>query len=178
MKKNKIVLIGFMGSGKTVVGRFLSRHLEWDFTDTDEEIEKVTGLSIMQIFRKYGERRFRSEEELILKKLINKKDLVIATGGSIDLENHNLELLKEDGFFVLLEADLDVLYQRLSRKNNRPFIGKRPDLDKVEELLKARKDQYENLADIRVDTTKLSVEEAAVLIAEKYQELEHKIELE
>lgn len=171
MKKNKIILIGFMGSGKTVVGRYLSRQMEWDFIDTDEEIEKVTGMSIMQLFRKYGERRFRSEEELVLKKLLDKNELVIATGGSIDLDNHNLELLKGEGYFALLEADLDVLYQRLSRKNNRPLIGKKPDLDMVKDMLVTRKEQYIKLADLTIDTSKLSVEEAAHMIADKYQEI-------
>lgn len=124
-KITKIVLIGFMGSGKTVVGRNLSRLLEWDFIDTDEEIERITGCTILQLFKKYGELRFRSEEELILKKLVKRDKLVLATGGSMDLENHNLELLKKDGYFVLLQADLDILQQRLSRKNSRPLFGQK-----------------------------------------------------
>ncbi len=168
MQKDKIVLIGFMGSGKTVVGRALSRLLEWQFVDTDEEIEAVTDLSIVQIFKKYGERRFRSEEELVLKKLLNKQHLVVATGGSIQLDNHNLELLRESGYFVLLQAELEVLFQRLSRKNNRPLLGKKPDMARVKELLNAREGQYEELADLIINTSGLTVEETAQKIQRAY----------
>lgn len=168
MQKGKIVLIGFMGSGKTVVGRTLSRLMEWEFIDTDEEIEDVTGLSVLQIFKKYGERRFRSEEELVLKKLLPRKELVVATGGSMDLDNHNLELLKEDGYFILLEAEPTVLLQRLSRKNSRPLLGKKPQMEKVEELLSIRKDQYNQLADYTLNTSGMTVEEAAQSIKEHW----------
>lgn len=168
-KTGKIVLIGFMGSGKTVVGRCLSQLLGWDFIDTDEEIEKVTGCTIVQIFKKYGELRFRSEEELVLKKLLNRKNLVLATGGSMDLDNRNLELLKQDSYFVLLQADLEVLQQRLSRRNSRPLLGKRPELARIEELLAAREGQYLELADYILNTSGLNVEEVAQNIAGHFQ---------
>lgn len=160
----KIVLIGFMGSGKTVVGRALSRLLEWDFVDTDEEIEKVTGHTILQIFKKYGELRFRSEEELVLKKLVNRGKVVLATGGSMDLGNHNLEVIRDNSFFVLLQADLEILQQRLSRKNSRPLLGKKPGLERIEELLKARESQYLQMADHIINTSGLTVEEVALKI--------------
>ena len=165
----KIVLIGFMGSGKTVVGRTLSRLLEWDFVDTDEEIEKVTGCTILQMFKKYGELRFRSEEELILKKLIHRDKLVLATGGSMDLDNHNLELLKQDSYFVLLQAELDILQQRLSRKNSRPLLGKKPEINRIEELLVAREEQYLQLADYTINTSGMTVDEVAEDIAENFK---------
>ncbi len=168
-KITKIVLIGFMGSGKTVVGRNLSRLLEWDFIDTDEEIERITGCTILQLFKKYGELRFRSEEELILKKLVKRDKLVLATGGSMDLENHNLELLKKDGYFVLLQADLDILQQRLSRKNSRPLLGKKPGINKIEELLAAREEQYLLLADYIINTSGMTVDEVAEDIAASFR---------
>ncbi|MGI5892592.1 MAG: shikimate kinase [Bacillota bacterium] len=170
VKKN-IVLIGFMGSGKTVIGRAVSRLTDYEFVDTDGEIEKVTGLTINQIFKKYGQRRFRSEEELVLKKLLNRESLVIAAGGNIDLESDNLELLKESGFFVLLEANPEVLYQRLCRKNTRPLIGKRPTMDRINELLNERREHYEELADFRLDTSEVSVEEAAEMIVKNFEHL-------
>lgn len=83
-EKKNIILIGFMGSGKTVVGRAISRLIDYEFVDTDNEIEKVTGLAIAQIFKKYGKLRFHSEEELAYKKLLNREGLVIATGGNIN----------------------------------------------------------------------------------------------
>ena len=170
-EERNIVLIGFMGSGKTVIGRNLARLLEREFVDTDEEIEKVTGHSVVQLFKKFGERRFRSEEELILKKLHGRSGLVIATGGSMDLENHNLEILKEDGYFVLLQASLDVLQERLSRKTSRPLLGKNPDSAKIQSLLAARESQYLALADFIVNTGELTVEESAKQIADHYRAL-------
>jgi len=166
-----IVLIGFMGSGKTVIGRNLARLLERDFIDTDEEIEKVTDLSVTKLFKKYGERRFRSEEELVIKKLHGREGLVIATGGSMDLDNHNLDLLRDDCWFVHLKASLDILSERLSRKNTRPLLGKNPSSEKIHELLSARMNQYEELADFTLDTGLYSVEECAALIAEHFSAL-------
>ena len=164
----KIVLIGFMGSGKTVAGRVLARLLEWDFADTDEEIEKVTGHTTLKLFKKYGALRFRSEEELILKKLINREKLVIATGGSLNLDNHNLNLLKNNSYFVLLQADLTILQQRLMRKNTRPLLGSRPEISKIEELLAARQAQYLQLADCIINTSNLTVEDVAGKILKEF----------
>lgn len=168
--KKNIVLIGFMGSGKTVIGRAISRLTDYDFIDTDGEIENVTGLSIDQIFKKYGARRFKSEEELILKKLLPRENLIIATGGNIDLDSDNLELLKDSGFFVLLEADPQILQQRLSRKHNRPLLGKKPTMEKINQLLAEKGNHYEKLADFRLDTSCIMVEEAAQIIINEFAE--------
>lgn len=169
MSRENIILIGFMGSGKTVVGRALSRQLSYEFYDTDEKIEEVTGLTIAQIFKKYGERRFRSEEELVIKKLAQKDGQVIATGGSLVLDQHNLDILREGGFFVLLKAEPEIIYQRLCRKNNRPQLGKKPTLEKVKEMIAEREAEYEKLADFSLNTSSFTVEEAASRIANSFR---------
>ncbi|MEG3071305.1 MAG: shikimate kinase [Candidatus Syntrophopropionicum ammoniitolerans] len=87
-----IVLIGFMATGKSTVGRRLAQCLRRTFVDTDKEIEAVTGKTIAQIFAKDGEKRFRSEENLLVKKLVSRKGLVIATGGGLVLNPDNFRL--------------------------------------------------------------------------------------
>jgi shikimate kinase len=169
MKKN-IVLTGFMGSGKTVVGRNIASMLDWEFFDTDLAIQDVTGMPIAQIFKKHGELRFRSEEELVIRRLAQREHMVIASGGSLGPENNNLDLLSKGGFFVLLKAEPEIIYERLRRKNHRPLIGAKPDFEYVKSLLEVRNDHYEKMADLIVNTSEMSVEEAAGRICEKFRE--------
>jgi shikimate kinase len=168
-EKKNIILIGFMGSGKTVVGRAISRLIDYEFVDTDNEIEKVTGLAIAQIFKKYGKLRFHSEEELAYKKLLNREGLVIATGGNINPQGNPLKLLQNKGFFVLLEAKPEILYRRLKRKNTRPMFNKNTTQEELKELVAQQYDYYKNLADFKIDTSKISVETAATAIVKAFR---------
>ena len=92
MGKN-IILTGFMGTGKSTVGTKIAERLNRRFVDMDREIEKLTGMTISELFRRYGEGRFRSEEKLMAKKIAVQDDLVVATGGGIVLDQENIELL-------------------------------------------------------------------------------------
>jgi len=168
--KSNIVLIGYMGSGKTVIGRQVARLLDFDFADTDEEITNVTGLSLPQLFRKHGEIRFRSEERLVLKKLAERKNMVIACGGSLLPENGDISLLKDQGFFVLLTAAPEVIRERLSRKNDRLLLGGRPSLDNINKLLQERENYFQGMADLVVDSGMLNVEDAANRITQAFLE--------
>ncbi|MEG1537251.1 MAG: shikimate kinase, partial [Clostridiales bacterium] len=142
IEKTNIVLIGFMGSGKTVVGRNLANQLAYQFTDTDEEIRSVTGMSLPQLFRKHGEIRFRSEEDLVVKKLAQREHQVIATGGSLTPIPANFELLHQQGWFVLLSADPAVILSRISRKNDRLLLCGKPDLPTLQKLVEEREQMY------------------------------------
>ena len=102
--KNNIILIGFMGSGKSSIGVRLARKLRRSFVDTDREIEKVTGMTVAEIFRRHGEIRFRSEEKLMLMKLIDQENLVIAAGGSLTLDVENIEVFKQNNTIICLKA--------------------------------------------------------------------------
>jgi shikimate kinase len=102
-------------------------------------VEEVTGLSINQIFRKYGETRFRSEEALAVSKIADKENLVIATGGGVVLNPKNVELLKKKGYFVLLTADPEVILERVSRKNTRPLLVKGKTLECINNLIQERR---------------------------------------
>ncbi len=156
-----IVLIGFMGTGKSAIGRVVARSLNYEFIDTDQMIEEVTGLTVNQIFRKHGEIRFRSEEELILNKLAKRDQLVIATGGGAILNPQSMEALKKNGYFVLLTADPEVVLERVSRKNTRPLLAKGRNLDNINKLLAERKDGYLRYADSIINTSHQDIEESA-----------------
>lgn len=159
-----VVLIGFMGTGKSAVGRVVARMLGYKFVDTDQMIEEVTGLSINQIFRKYGQIRFRSEEALVVNKLIGKESLVIATGGGMTLNPENMASLKKLGTIVLLTASPEVILERVSRKNTRPLLKRGKNLASIQELIAERVDAYDECADYTVDTSGSNIEESAIKI--------------
>ena len=162
-----IVLIGFMGSGKTSMGRFLSRELDYDFFDTDKEMENVTGLKVNQIVKKYGKIRFASEERLIVKKLAAMEHTVIATGGSFIDNEDNIKALKDNSIFVFLDVDDDVIIDRLKRRKVRPFTEKGSLSELVPEIYGRRSPVYEKYADITINTTEMTMEETAKEIMDR-----------
>ncbi len=128
----RIFLVGFMGSGKTTLGRALSESLGFDFVDTDEEIEKKEGRTIANIFAIEGEAYFREQESKILKKLLLRKNVVIATGGGVPCFQDNMEEIKKGGISFFLKVDAKTLLQRLKGETNqRPLLNDKED----EELL-------------------------------------------
>lgn len=165
-----VVLIGFMGTGKSAIGRVVAKLLNYQFVDTDQMVEEVTGLSINQIFRKYGEVRFRSEEALAVNKLADKHNLVIATGGGATLNPQSVETLKKTGVFVLLTATPEVILERVSRKNTRPLLAKGKTLDSINNLIAERGESYTKCADITIDTSGRDIEESAEKIVRMIKE--------
>lgn len=165
----KVVLIGFMGTGKTAVGRRLARLLGWDFVDTDTEIESLTGKSVARIFQEYGEVRFRSEENLLCRRLEHSTKTVIATGGGMVLNPENVALLKKNGVLVRLYADPEVIVQRVkAKKKGRPLL--RGDLHaRVKQLLAERNGAYD-IAEFAVDTGKQDPDASARIIYEYLKE--------
>jgi shikimate kinase len=146
----KVVLVGFMGSGKSTVGKLLSERLGVPFVDTDVEVEKRTGMDIPEIFKKKGEEYFRGLERRIIEELLSLPYLlVISTGGGLPAYSNNMELLNKKAFTVYLEADFEVLWRRISEDRNRPLVslGK----EKVKELLERRLPFYE-MAKFKVRT--------------------------
>lgn len=157
MVKN-IVLTGFMGTGKSAIGKRLARLLKRSFYDTDQEVEEVTGLTISQIFAKHGELRFRSEEKLVIRKLAAKENAIIATGGGAVLDDENIKELSENGVLICLTADPEVILARVSKKNTRPLIKKDYGLEEIKEMLEER-DPYYKKADLFIDTSKNGFDE-------------------
>jgi shikimate kinase len=137
----RIALIGFMGSGKTTVGRKLASLLDFSFLDLDEEIERELKMSIPDIFDRYGEGFFRSVEKSICMKLLSKYDnLILSTGGGLPSYNDNMGMLNQKAITVYLKQDFDVLWNRISSDRNRPLV--RLGREKVESLLEERKPFY------------------------------------
>jgi len=153
-----IVIVGFMATGKSTVGRRLAQRLGRAFIDTDKEIEAVTGKTVAQIFARDGAVRFRSEEALLVKKLSAREDLVIATGGGIVLDPENVRLLKESGILIALTASPDVICQRARGKKTRPLLAKGDLREKINALLKEREDVYK-VAELTVNTGVCTVNE-------------------
>ncbi len=158
-----IVLIGFMGSGKSTVGQGLAKRLGYRFIDTDYAIEEVTGLTVEQIFHKHGVKRFRGEEALLVSKLASKENLVIATGGGMVLNPENVKKLRENGVLVSLEASVGVICKRVRSKRTRPLLAKGNLQEKVERLLAERKEAYQ-VAELAVNTDDLSPEKIVNII--------------
>ncbi len=119
----RVFLIGFMGSGKTTIGKLLAERLGWKFIDIDEIIEKKEGMKISDIFKYKGEPYFRKLEKKTLKELIDKnKNTVVATGGGLGADPEALELMKENGFVIWLDVDFEEFKRRCSKDGNRPLL--------------------------------------------------------
>jgi shikimate kinase len=144
-----VVLVGMMGVGKSTVGRMLGTRLGLRFVDTDEEIEKAADLSIAEIFERFGEEYFRDGERRVIARLIGEGPAIIATGGGAFINDATRALIKEQCHSVWIDADLDVLVARVSRRNHRPLlIGKDPRVV-LTDLLEKRGPVYA-MADVRV----------------------------
>lgn len=167
MKAN-IVLIGFMGSGKTTVGKELAKELQMDFIDTDADIEKEAGITIKEMFEKHGESFFRDLETSKAKETDTMENCVISTGGGIILRPENVTALRKNSFVVLLAADSSTIYDRVKGKNDRPLLNVPDPIAKIKELLTARKDKYESAAEFIVITDDKSVYEITNIIKAEY----------
>ncbi len=149
---SNIILIGFMGAGKTVVGRRLAFRLNIPFVDIDREIELLVGLPVTRIFKKYGQIRFRSEEELMLSKICRKSPLVIATGGGAVLKSINRATMKKCGIVVWLQAETETIVERVGLGKGRPLLKGQDVKTVVQGLQRDRKKYYEEVAAIKVST--------------------------
>jgi len=117
-----LVLVGMMGAGKTTVGRRIAARLNRRFLDSDEEIEKAAQMTIPEIFAQRGEPEFRTGETRVIQRLLKETDLVLATGGGAFVNPETRALVKSDAVSVWLKADIDVLFERVSRRSNRPLL--------------------------------------------------------
>lgn len=142
MKKN-ISFIGFMGTGKSAIGRNVARQLNFQFIDTDEYIEKKYGMLLSEYFEKYGEAAFRKTESICLREILKKDRQVISTGGGIVLLKENRDLLQEQSFVVSLKARAKTIYYRTKRNNKRPLLRTQKPLKTIGALMKKRKGLYD-----------------------------------
>jgi shikimate kinase len=164
-----IVLIGMMGAGKSSVGRCLHRGIGLALFDTDEIVASKFGLSIPEIFSKYGEDRFREVETEALAGLAPAESAIIVTGGGIVLREENVDLIKRLGTVVWLTAEEGTLFERASRRGNRPLLQTESPRKTLSEMLRVREPLYAKAADFRVDTTTLTHEEVADVILDEIE---------
>ena len=145
--KNNIILIGFMGSGKSSVGEALAKSLNYKFLDSDKLIEEKAGSTISQIFEQYGEEYFRNMETKTLQDMQSKLDnTVLSTGGGMPLREENSKLLRQLGLVVYLQASTDTVIKRLKNDKSRPLLRGDDLVGKVDKLLAARNPVYEKTA--------------------------------
>ena len=151
--KSNLVLTGFMGTGKTSLGKILAEKLGRSFVDIDQKIEQDSGLTIPQIFETYGEKYFRELEKKVVAEISQRQGLVIATGGGTVKDEENLRMLKNSGMIVCLTTDPEEIFRRTERRGERPMLDSDENrLQTIQKLLAERQHFYEQ-ADYTIDTT-------------------------
>jgi shikimate kinase / 3-dehydroquinate synthase len=151
-----IVLIGFMGTGKSEVGQFLARRLGWAFVDTDRKVEMRERATVAQIFARHGEARFRQAEVKVVEIVAARPHTVIATGGGVVLRPENMKHLRRHGWIVCLTAPVDVLVQRLGNARSRPLLRGNV-RENITRLLDERRPLYRD-ADLMIDVSQATPE--------------------
>ncbi|MBK1882790.1 shikimate kinase [Luteolibacter pohnpeiensis] len=163
-----IVLIGFMGSGKTTVGRELHHRLGYSLVDMDAVIEQREGRPIAKIFEEKGEAAFRSMESQLLHEMaeIDDSRRIISTGGGVVTQERNRALLRQLGYVVWLHAPIETILERTSRNRDRPLLNGPDAAERARVLLEQRKPWYAQSAHLKVDTAGLDSAEVATGILE------------
>lgn len=169
MSGKNIILVGFMGAGKSTVAAELVRCGKYMLFDTDAEIERQSGLKIQDIFSQHGESAFRDWESSTLSELVGRDGLVVATGGGILGRPANRELIRSIGRVVYLRTAFSVLQNRLKVSSHRPLVKDQPDWNELEALLLSRIPFYET-ADLIIDTTNKKPNEIAIEILRRLAE--------
>lgn len=165
----RVVLVGLRCSGKTTVGKLLARRLGWDFIDADEELVRREGRSIAEIFKTDGERAFRAMEKRLLAELCQRERMVLASGGGAVLDPDNIRVMRDGAFVVHLDAPSEVLWERMNRDPvtgaQRPALTNLGGLEEMRAVAAARQHLYATARDMRVDTSRLTPEDAVSVIA-------------
>jgi len=171
--KTSVALIGFMGTGKTVVGKELSQKMGKLYIETDEMIERKAGKSIPAIFKQDGEIAFRELEIEVTKDIAGTKNAVIACGGGLVLNKINIDRLREECIIVYLTASAGVILKRTSRDGGRrPLLTAANRLQQIRELSRSRQPYYKRAADIIINTSRLGIKTVVQRIEEELKDNE------
>lgn len=168
--KTSIALIGFMGTGKTSVGRALASRLGKEFIELDDLISARVGKSIDSMFKEDGEIAFRELEIAITKEAAGDKYRIIACGGGIILNKINIDRLKQNSRIIYLKAAPEVILKRVAGNQERPLLNTPDQFQQTKELLAYRKPFYERAADITINTSKLDIAAVSEQIIERLKE--------
>ncbi|HIT06982.1 MAG TPA: shikimate kinase [Candidatus Scybalocola faecipullorum] len=172
LKDHNIALTGFMGAGKSTVAKTLSKIFGVKYIETDEMIVQKEGMTINEIFAKFGEPHFRNSETKILEELSETGGCVISCGGGTVMKDENVELLRKNGCIVLLTATPETILERVKDSDERPILKGHKDVDFIGALMKKRRESYENAADIIVPTDEKTIDEVCTDIVDALMDLE------
>lgn len=162
MKKlfhKNIMLIGFMGTGKSTVSSYLSKWLDMEEVDVDALIATKAEKSIRKIFEEYGEEYFRDLETKTLLEVQKREQLIVSCGGGIVLRDENVKAMKEHGKIVLLTATPETVYERVKDSKNRPILNGNMNVEYIAQLMERRRERYLQCADIIIATDNKSVQQ-------------------
>ena len=167
-----IVLIGFMGEGKTTISDYLSTMFDMDIVEMDQVIAEREEMSISDIFATYGEEYFRDLETNLLIEMQSHKNAVISCGGGAALRERNVAEMKKNGRVVLLTATPETIYERVKDSNDRPVLNGRKNVKGISELMEQRREKYEAAADIVINTDDKTVLQICEELVQRLQESE------
>ncbi len=167
-----IVMIGFMGAGKSTVADYLSMMFAMDVVEMDQEIAKEEGMSIPDIFETYGEEYFRDLETELLKKMQSRKNVLISCGGGVALRECNVEQMKKNGRVVLLTASPEEVYERVKNSDDRPVLAGRKNVKGIAALMEERREKYEAAADIIVNTDHKTILQVCEELVQRLTEMD------
>lgn len=156
-----IVLVGFMGCGKSTVGREIGMQLNYPLVDTDCLIVESVGMSVAEIFSKHGEAYFRDLETNLLSQILASdcSQQIISTGGGLPVREQNRKMLKKLGYVVWLKGSVDTVLERTGKSKHRPLINEPNPKEKIQRMLAERDPIYEAVADIAINTDELDISE-------------------
>ena len=176
--KNKnslnIVIIGFMGTGKTTVSDYLENITGKEKIDSDSYIVEKSGMKISDIFEKYGEDYFRNMETEAISEISSKSSIIISCGGGVPMRDENVKLLKENGAVILLTASPSVILERVKDSDSRPILNNNMNEAFIKNLMDKREKKYSSVSDITIDTDNKSIEEICDEIIHKVSDFKFK----
>lgn len=147
-KEKSVFLIGFMGCGKSTMARLLAQETDRELVEMDETIETEAGMSINEIFEKYGETHFRNLETELVQRIADKGGAVVSCGGGTVLREENVEAMRKNGKIIYLSATPETIYERVYDKTNRPLLNGNMNVEYIAQLMEKRLPAYEKVADV------------------------------
>lgn len=167
---HNIVLVGFMGTGKTTTAKDLAKKLEMKFVDVDAFIEEKTGMTIAHIFEENGEGYFRALEKKAIMELSEEKHMILSCGGGAILNKENVEHMKKHGRVVLLKAHAETILKRLEKDDTRPLLKDKINLEHIRKMLEERESAYNISSDLVIETDYKSIDDISNEIVKKLYE--------
>lgn len=162
-----IVLIGFMGTGKSTIAKNLSHMLQMEVLEMDEEIACREGMSIPEIFRVHGEAYFREKETELLVEIENKEQMILSCGGGTPLRECNVIEMKKNGIVIWLTAEAKTIWKRIKDDKNRPLLKGNMNIEYIQNMIEQRHEKYQNASDLIVKTDGREVSEICEEIIDK-----------